>query len=146
MKKLILMLFIAIPALTACLDDGDTGKPGSAGQQGVQGTQGIEGVAGATGSAGADGHDGVDGQDAQTCLMGVYLPGAYLMRYTREDAMLHSSWLIVDTGREGDRGHFSIKALNTTTGVVSTLVRESDGVLSFPWIGSCLGIPPIPTA
>lgn len=195
MKKILIMLLITLPMLTACPFDGKNGKVGAAGPQGIQGAQGvgvqgeqgIQGVAGIQGSNGlacwdmnedglrtfADQNDeavisedingdgeinvvdctglkGDVGDVGQDCRMGVFITGAYLLQVLDKEVgtLLHTTWVIVDTVLErhpldGGPLIFGVTALDTSTGMRMTFFRGDDsGLLTGPWVGSCLSPPP----
>ena len=149
MKKMLLMLLITIPALSACLDDGKNGKVGATGPQGIQGATGAVGATGPAGTNGTNGTDGQNGGDGPDCRMGMFIAGAYLLQALNDGSgtLLHTTMVIVDTVLEQhpiDTGPllFGVTAMETKTGDVITFFRGDDGLLTGPWVGSCLAPPP----
>ena len=144
MKKMLMMLLITIPTLSACLDDG---KVGAAGAQGIQGETGAIGVQGIAGIPGATGENGADGQDAEVCRMGVYIPGAFLFEALDDGAFRHTTWLIIDMGlvttaQSHPTEVYGVVVKDIRTGLIVSAAREADGTLRAPMVGSCFALPP----
>jgi hypothetical protein len=147
MKKMLIMLLITIPALSACLDDGKNGKVGVAGAQGIQGETGAIGAQGIAGIAGATGPAGADGQDVSVCRMGVYIPGAYLLQAMDDGSFRHSALLIIDMGlvttaKSHPTEVYGVVVRDTSSGLIVNVARRPDGTLEYPLVGSCFALPP----
>ena len=172
MKKLLAIFVLTMIALTGCKLDGDTGGVGGEGQQGSQGEQGSQGSQGSQGEHGDQGDQGsqgetgptgdvgpqgeqgdagqpgADGQDAGQCLIGVYIAGSYIMidasvgKDTDEATFMHSPLLILEVKYKESRGRY-LKVVDTINWKVFYIHSDENGTIELPYVGSCLGLPPI---